>query len=103
MTTHVKKSRRKKVKKSAPKTTSTTYEIRVVGTAKLTIDDALIASIGDDWRKQFYALHTPKEIADHVGFNMMVHDLSLSEIDGFADRKDEEAVMVDIEWEMDDD
>lgn len=100
-----KKSRRvpKKQARSPKKPKSTTFEIRIVGTARLTLSDVLIASIDDGWRKQFYNLRTLKEIAEHIGFNMLANDLLLSEIDGFADRQDAEAVMVDASWEMIDD
>ena len=75
------------------------YTVRVVGTATVTIDDTLIESVDVGWRKQFYPLCSPQEIADHIGYNMLVNKCDLSDIDGFADRDDSDAVMSDVDWE----
>ena len=79
------------------------FKIRIVGTATLTLDDKVVKGVDDGWRKQFYPLRSPKEIAEHIGYNMMVNDCTLSEIDGFADRKDGEARLTNLEWDHEDD
>lgn len=76
------------------------FLLRVTGTAVVEIDDAVIAGVDDGWRKHYYNLRTAEEIAKHIGYNMMVNQCSLSNIDGFADRKDSEAKLTDVDWEM---
>lgn len=39
---------------------------------------------------------TPRMVAEHIAFNMIVNGLSLPDIDGFANRRDSEAVAVDV-------
>jgi len=49
------------------------------------LDDIVINSVDDSWRRTFYDFSTPQQIAEHIAFNMVVNDLELSDIDGFAD------------------
>lgn len=52
---------------------------------EIELDDIVINAVDDDWRKTFYDFNTPQQIAEHIAFNMVVNDLDLSNIDGFAD------------------
>ena len=47
-----------------------------------------IKALDDSWRKTFYDFDTPQQIAEHIAFNMIVNDLQLSQIDGFANLSD---------------
>jgi len=67
-----------------------------VDSAVIELDDAVIEAVDDGWRAQFYNLHTPEEIAEHVGFNLIVNRGRLSMLDGWADQPDENARV--LEW-----
>ncbi len=53
------------------------------------LDDKVINNVDDSWRKLFYDFNTPQQIAEHIAFNMIVNDLTLSRIDGFANLSDD--------------
>ena len=57
------------------------------------IDDAVINNVDDSWRKMFYDFTTPQQIAEHIAFNMIVNDATLSQLDGFANLSDDMAVL----------
>ena len=71
------------------------FEIRIDGWAVIKLDDAVIDVVDDDWRSQFYNLHTPEEIAEHIGYNLLVNRWPLSSLDGWADQPDTNAVIVE--------
>lgn len=53
---------------------------------KISINDDVIRSVDDKWREMFYqTLITPQDIAEHIAFNIIVNDVKLSMLDGFAD------------------
>ena len=58
------------------------------------IDDDVINNVDDSWREMFYDFTTPQQIAEHIAFNMIVNDLTLSQIDGFANLFDDLANLV---------
>ena len=62
---------------------------------KIEIDDIVIDAVDDSWRKTFYNFTTPQQIADHIAFNMIVNDLKLSDIDGFANLSDDLVSLVE--------
>ena len=62
------------------------FTLRLECVATLEIDDAVINAVDDDWRSSLYDLHTPEEIAQHIGFNLIVNGLHLSSMDGWADQ-----------------
>jgi hypothetical protein len=59
-----------------------TYEV----TVELDIDRSVIKeATSADWRKSFYDLHTPEDVADHIGFNAIANDIrDVTALDGFA-------------------
>lgn len=68
------------------------YEEDIHFDGSIELDDVVIQAVDDDWRKVFYpSITTPQKVAEHIAFNMIVNDLKLSEIDGFANLKDEMA------------
>lgn len=67
-----------------------------VDSAVIELDDAVIEAVDDAWRAMFYNLHTPERIAAHVGYNLIINGLSLSQMDGWADQPAENARV--IEW-----
>lgn len=71
-------------------------DIHFEGTLEL--DDAVIANVDDIWRKLFYDFNEPRQIADHIAFNMIVNDLTLSKIDGFANLSDDMVVLLETSF-----
>jgi hypothetical protein len=55
------------------------------------IDDVVIKSVDEYWRSFFYNLTTPQEIAEHIAYNIIVNNATLSRLDGFADMDDKYA------------
>ena len=53
-------------------------------------------AMSDDWRKTFYDLKSPTEVAEFLAFNLM-RNIDLTQLDGFADRANDEAVHVRTE------
>ena len=65
------------------------FEVVVVGRVRLRIEDAVINDVlTDEWRADFYPLHNPQQVADHIGYNLLVNHREVSSLDGFADRED---------------
>lgn len=67
-----------------------------VDAAVVELDQAVIDAVDDGWRKMFYPLHTPEDIAEHIGRNMILNGWQLSDLDGWADQPNENAAIV--EW-----
>lgn len=59
-----------------------TFEV----TVELDIDRSVIKeATSADWRKSFYDLHTPVDVAEHIGFNAIANDIrDVTRLDGFA-------------------
>lgn len=57
------------------------------------LDDRVTASVNENWRAFFYNLTTTQEIAEHIAYNMVVNDATLSRLDGFANLPDDYAVL----------
>lgn len=57
------------------------------------IDDEVIAAVDHDWRKNFYRLETAEDIVEHVAFNLLVNGANLSQLDGWADKSDDMAMV----------
>jgi hypothetical protein len=62
------------------------FELHLECVADIELDDAVINAVDADWRSSLYDLHTPEEIARHVGYNLIVNGLHLSSMDGWADQ-----------------
>ncbi len=58
------------------------------------LDSAVIDAVNDSWRKTFYDFNTPQQIAEHIAFNMLVNNLDLSDIDGFANLSNDMAKLL---------
>lgn len=65
--------------------------------AEIAVDEKLIdAVLTDEWRRQFYNLRTPEAVAEHLAFNLL-HGRKMASLDGFADRKETDAVILSFE------
>ncbi len=52
----------------------------------------------DEWRSQMYKIHSPLELAEFFGYNILVNGVDrLTRIDGFADRRDDELTVVSLD------
>ena len=63
---------------------------------KIEIDDIVINAVDDSWRTTFYNLTGPQRIAEHIAYNMVVNDLKLSGMDGFANLTNDLVSLVEI-------
>jgi len=71
------------------------------GEAEIELDDAVIDVVDDEWRSQLYDLKTPEEIAKHIGYNLVINQWNLSNLDGWADQPNSNArVISEPEWEV---
>ncbi len=67
-----------------------TYGEVIYFDGKIEIDDIVIDAVDDDWRKTFYpSLTTPQKIAEHIAYNLIVNDATLTRLDGFANLSDD--------------
>jgi hypothetical protein len=78
------------------------YLLMMACSVTIQLDDAVIATVDDEWRKVIYAhIKTPEQIAEHLGYNLVINDAKLSQLDGFADQPDTNASIVDHpKWEV---
>ena len=75
------------------------FIIQTTGWCVIDVDQTVIDAVDDEWRSCFYNLNTPKEIAAHIGSNL-IRGLRLSQLDGWADQSDESAEIVDsVDWD----
>lgn len=65
-----------------------------VDTAIIELDQAVIDVVDDDWRASLYDLHTPEEIAAHIGRNMIVLRINLTQMDGWANQNPANAKII---------
>ncbi|MDD5358293.1 MAG: hypothetical protein PHX80_04050 [Candidatus Nanoarchaeia archaeon] len=73
------------------------FLVDIYGQVEIEIDDAVINSVDDSWRKQFYDLRSVEEIVNFISLNM-IQDGLISNIEGFADQDDENVIMDEIDW-----
>jgi len=54
------------------------------------------AVLTDEWRRVFYPLRTPDEVAEHLAFNL-VQGHPIEHLDGFADQAGDAAIVGDLQ------
>jgi hypothetical protein len=62
--------------------------------AEIELDQKVIDQVDDDWRKCFYNLETPEQIAKHIAYNLVINNYRLSQLDGWADLDDNMADII---------
>ena len=78
------------------------FKISFSGEAVIEIDDSVLKTVDDNWKNIFYNLRNDKEVAEHVGYNLVINGGSLSDLDGFADQEDDNVKIIeDPDWELD--
>jgi hypothetical protein len=71
------------------------YEEEIYFNGTIEIEDEVIKSVDDEWRNTFYpSLNTPQKVAEHIACNIIVNDLTLSQLDGFANFPDDFAKII---------
>ena len=82
----------------AKKTYKVTFNVEVI----LKISDELIEEVlQPDWQKTFYRLTSPQDVAEHLAYNFVRNRAALTSLDGFAHRKEEDAKLLEENWEED--
>lgn len=77
------------------------FEIKFEGTAIIELDDEIISVVDDEWRSQLYDLHTPVDIAEHIAYNLVINQVGLSNLDGWADQENSNAKIISPpDWEV---
>lgn len=76
------------------------FHVRIDGWATIELADEVIDVVDDEWRRYLYHLDTPDEIASHVAYNLLVNRGSLSQLDGWAEQPDENAKVVEVDWDV---
>ena len=64
------------------------FRVTIEMAAIIEVDQSVIDRVDDEWRSQFYDLSTPDEIVGMIAEGMMLRNLSLSDLDGWADLSD---------------
>lgn len=68
----------------------------VTFTAIVDINPAILRTAKSKaWAKEFYTFTTDEQVAMFVAYNL-IRDIKLNSIDGFADRKETEARLVEL-------
>lgn len=60
----------------------------------LELDQEVIDAVDCNWRDSLYELYTPEDIAVHIAANMVINNLTLSGMDGWADKSDKLAKLL---------
>ena len=77
------------------------FVVRFEGECIIELDNHIINVVDNERRSQFYKLYTPRQIAEHIAFNLVINRVRLSRLDGWADQDDEAAVVVtDPDWDV---
>jgi hypothetical protein len=77
------------------------FVVTFEGEAEIELDDEVINVVDDQWRSQLYDLKTPEEIAGHIGYNLVINQWNLSNLDGWADQPNHNArVISETDWEV---
>lgn len=78
------------------------FNLQLECSATIELDDVVIDAVDDEWRSVFYQLQTPEQIAEHIGYNLIVNNARLAIMDGFADLDDDDARVVSgPDWTID--
>lgn len=77
------------------------FRLRFEAEAVIELDDAVIDAVTDEWRSMFYQLHSPEQIARHVGYNLVINNAGLDQLEGWADQPESNARIVQQpDWEV---
>lgn len=78
------------------------FRLMFEGEAVIELDDAVIDAVTDEWRSKFYQLNSPEQIARHIGYNLVINNARLDQLDGWADQPESNAQVVERpDWDVD--
>jgi hypothetical protein len=73
------------------------FTVIFTGSIVIDLDQKVIDAVDDEWRAQMYGdVHTPEDIASHIGWNVAVNGCTLTQIDGFADQHNDSLHIVEL-------
>lgn len=74
------------------------FEVTLVASVTVEFNDDIVPD--DDWREYMYGdIKTPKDLAMFLGYNCIANGTDkLSQLDGFADKKDSQCVYSAVQW-----
>ena len=77
------------------------FKTRYVVDIELDIEEELIREAQQpDWRALCYRLTSDQDVVDHIAYNLVCNRAQLPQLDGFAHRKKEDAVVVNENWDV---
>jgi hypothetical protein len=68
----------------------TAFKVTFTVTATIELNPEVLAQADDEWKRSFYDIDTPEDVAEMIAYNM-IKGKSLSCMDGFANLPDEYA------------
>ena len=71
------------------------FRVELTSEVVIELDDAVIGIVDDEWRSVFYDLNTIYDIAEHIGYNLVIRNCPLGRLDGWADMSDELACVIE--------
>lgn len=78
------------------------FNVTLTGYAYIELDDDVIDVVDEEWRGCFYNLHSAEQIAQHIAYNLIVNEVPLSILDGWADQPDSNARILEfVDWDVD--
>ncbi len=78
-----------------------TIQISFTVTAELEVEEAVLAvALTDGWRDTFYNFTSEYEVGHHIACNLL-RNADLTQLDGWADRDDGDAILRNVDWEID--
>ena len=80
------------------------FTVRFEGEVEIEVDDALLKSCNtDQWREQITRFTRDEQFVAHIAYNMVMNNLRLEEIDGYADQPEDRVNLVSgnpQDWEI---
>lgn len=81
------------------------FRVRFEGEVEIEVADELLKSCNtDEWRKTMFHLTRDEQFVEHIAYNMVLNDLKLHSIDGYADQPERYVVVshgpLAADWEI---
>jgi hypothetical protein len=63
------------------------FRVRFEGEVEIEVADELLKSCNtDEWRASMFPFKRDEQFVEHIAYNMVLNDLKLGSIDGYADQ-----------------
>ncbi len=84
----------KSVKSDGAAPTMRRFRVSFEGEIEIEVADELLKSCNtDEWRETMFNLTRDEEFVEHIAYNMVLNDLKLENIDGYADQPKERVIV----------